>query len=263
MKIESKLIAVTALLLSGCVATDVGNPDDGEFAATVDFVGYEANAEPMPTGLTLASGVEIDRVVVGFDRFKLRDAEDCEGDSEIDVETFVVSELLEGSDYPELPRIVRDVRQFCRFELEVKKVRAQDQPDGAPDDILDRAVWIEGRLPDGTPFTLETREDDKLRLEPTAGDFFELPDGESRLFLAFDLNTWFNGLSFDDVGEEGEDEPIEDGVLRIDKEVDEDWTKEFRDNLVDSVRLFRDLDGDGVLDPEERESSLAVGTSGQ
>jgi hypothetical protein len=265
MKIESKLITVTALLLSGCVATDVGNPDDGEFAATVDFVGYEANgganAEPMPTGLTLASGVEIDRVVVGFDRFKLRDAEDCEGDSEIDVERYVVSELLEGSDYPELPRIVRDVRQFCRFELEVKKVSALDQPDGAPDEIVDRAVWIEGRLPDGTPFTIETREDDKLRLEPTRGEFFELPDGESRLFLAFDLNTWFDGLSFDDVGEEEEDEPVEDGVLRIDAGVDEDWTKQFRENLVNSARLFRDLDDDGQLDAEEEAESLAVGTS--
>lgn len=266
MKIESTLIVLAPLLLGGCVATDVGNPDDGEFAATVDFVGYEEetapeSSEPKVTGLTLASGVEIDRVVIGFDRFKLRDARQCEGDNEIDIEMFVVSELLEGSDYPELPRIVRDVRRFCRFELEVKKVSALDQPDGAPDDIVDRAVWIEGSLADGTPFTVETREDDKLRLEPAEGEFFELPDGESRLFLAFDMSTWFTDLSFDDVGEEEEEDPFEDGVLRIDADVDEDWTKRFRENLVNSARLFRDLNDDGQLDAEERAESLAVGTS--
>jgi hypothetical protein len=246
------LPGLLAVLLTGCVATDVGNPDDGEFATTVDFVGYD---EAAPNALTLASGVELDRVIMGFDRFNLRDAENCAGDSTIDVETFVVSELLEGADYPELPRIVRDVRRFCRFELEVKKVIALNRPEGAPEEIEGRAVWIEGRLADGTPFTLSTHEDDALRLEPTAGDFFELPDGESHLFLAFAMNGWFSGLDFEQF------EPGADGVIHIDAEVDESWTKAFRANLRESARLFRDLDGDGELDPEEQADSLAVGAS--
>lgn len=275
MKIDAKMLGLAALVLSGCVATDVGNPDDGEFGTTFDFVGYDddssatmetnanPNSNPMVTGLTLNSGIEIDRVVFGFNRFKLRDAQNCEGDNEIDVEMFVVSELLEGTDYPELPRIVRDVNQFCRFELQIKTITANDQPDGAPDDILGRAMFIEGRYADGTPFTIETREDDQLRLAPSSDDFFELPDEESRLFLAFDMNSWFDGLDLNQFRmEEGEME-LEDDPVFIDKDLDEDWTKAFRENVSDSARLFRDLDDDGTLDPAERENSLAVGTSGQ
>jgi len=193
-------------------------------------------------------------VLFGFDRFKLRDAATCDGDNVIDVEATVVSDLLRDEHYPELPTIAREVRRFCRFELRIKRVPVDDVPAGAPQEIGDRAIWLTGRLADGTPFELETVEDDNTKLEAVDG-FFALPEKESRLFLAFLWDGWFENLSFDAFTAD------EDGVLRVDKGDDEEWVKKFRGNVKHSARLFRDLDDDGVLDDAEMEDSLAVGSS--
>ncbi len=239
-----------ALAAASCVATDVGNPDDGDFRTTLDFAAYEGSSA---SALTLSNGVEIDRALFGFDRFELRTTSDCEDENEVEERGVVVSELLSGEDYPELPSFVRNVSSFCRLELRIAKVEADEAPSGIPNEITDRSIRLEGSLPDGTPFELETTDEAELRLDPTTGDSFELEGTDARLFLAFDMNTWFVGIDLDTLQADA------DGVVRIGPGTPAG--ERFLQNVSDSARLFPDGDGNGVLDADETDDSLAVGVS--
>lgn len=217
-----------ALLLAGSCGTETGNP-------VVDVQFALQRAEVPALTLTAA--------FVSVERVRLRNAADCNGGAEFELDTPLALDLLAGQAPPELQQIEVVGGAYCRFEFSWH-VASEPLP-GAPALLEGKSIAFEGLSPAGTPFVLRSERSDDLRLDALDEAGFPISEATHALFVAFQEEVLFLDLDVD----AGTVDP--DGIIRIEPGSNEDLLEVFEQNLDAALRLFDDDNDNGALDADE------------
>lgn len=241
---DPKVPMLVLMSLPLSCGTDVGNPvvdmkfsiyDSGS-SATFD----KGIAHIAPPGLL------IDKAWVAVERIRLRDATNCEGNSRDEFEGPFVVDMLSTDSNPSLSGLELNSSTYCRLEFRWKKL-VENEVLGAPPELTGASVLLEGERADGIRFILKSDKGNELRLD-ARNDTFTIDELSSSLFVAFDVQDLFDGVNMDAA-------EVVDGSIRIQNNSNETLLRVFESNLDEMAKLFDDDDGDGELDPEERDST--------
>lgn len=239
------ILLILLTLLCGCVGTEVGNPEDTKTSnVSVEFSGYDSQQRG---ALTLASGVEIDEAWLVFDELRLREAANCDGGQEVDVDRAFAVELISGRELPALDGFARPATRYCRLELRFAESDIDALPSEAPAELDGLSILVRGSY-DGTPFVVRDDFSDRFRLDGS----FTLSEEREPLLVAFALDRWLNASDFEAAAGDSE--------IVIDDSNNSDLLDLFRDRVRQSAGLFRDSNEDGELQDDEFEE-LADGDS--
>ena len=249
-------IAVGAGPTTGCVGTDVGNPENGRQQTDVqetEQVDVEVRMEglqnvPSPGALQLADGTRIEEVWIGLEEFALRSQGSCDAPGEPAGDNRLVAELL-GSDSKPVATIPdREVGDYCGLDVALTPVSAGEVPESAPETLAGHSLLVGGERADGTAFELRADLEERLSLSEH-GDSFTLGPKGRQFLLSFAIEEWIDEGELEKI--DGED-PI---VVTAEDHVD--VYEEFEKAFEETALLLRDNDGDGVSNPSERGSILA------
>ncbi|HWA78598.1 MAG TPA: hypothetical protein VG937_39960 [Polyangiaceae bacterium] len=228
-----------ASLAMGCAGgTETGNPS---FTSALSYTGYSSK----PEDIALQDGGRVASVQSAWfelDRVSVLASGACGSDAP---PAFVVPALGLGDHAAgnhNSTAYQAEPGSFCA--VEVPFVRVSD-PAGAPAELAGRALLLTGKLADGTPFSIESDKASVVRLEAETGSF-ALAQGEGELLIAFDFANWLGSVDFA-LAERGA------GGVVISSASNPTLLEAFEASLGPGIHLFRDRDGDGMLDaaPEE------------
>jgi hypothetical protein len=111
---------------------------------------------------------------------------------------------------------------------------------GAPSELTGHSLMLAGQLEDGRAFELLSRWSDVLVLRAQQG--FQLDAAQPDVLIGFDLAHWLDGLDWNAA-------QIDDsGKIVVDDTHNTELLSAFEQRLPGGVALFRDSDGDGMLD---------------
>jgi len=238
--------APALMLIAACSVTETGNPP---FAAQMALTAETTAPERYSLGPG-GTDVIVDQVWVGVGDLRFVRAAVCDapGATEIDVPAPGNLELVSE---PTLVPFDIAGDDYCRVRVPLERAQAP-LPAGAPAELEDHSIVVTGSRADGTPFLIATRINREADVR-SRGAPFPLSEARRSVLLAFDVATWLGGvdLASADVSADGRvivDDANNDALLDL-----------FEDNVGVALRLFRDGDGDGQLDPEDRAELLAEG----
>lgn len=241
---------IAGLLGTACsdgptAGTDVGN---GRSAIQVDARGYGL---PVASGesMVLESGERIDRLFVAVEGIRLEPGTSCEsgGGGEIDVEGPLVADLLAQGFTGGPVRFDADSGMFCELRFTFHAL-SDPGPSGLPPELAGLSIVVEGERADGSVFRIASDRGDELRLE-AKDEAFTLADPEEPLFLAFDLSSWIAAVDLSSLGP---------GPVEVSDDVNQDRLASFEEAVEISVRLFEDIDKDGVLSSGEASDGASL-----
>lgn len=223
------------LTLIGCTAgpmspeppsvVEVGNPERTLGVAT--YVAPDLPSVPP----------EIDTAWAALHETELILDEAFAGENELEWETpDLIADLALGP--VELPFASPDAGYN---RVEVRPRTGRSRPPGAPAELEDASVVIDGLRSDGVPFRILSDTEEEIVLTGA----FQLGGDHSALALGFDLGTWFDGIDLDGAVVGG------DGTIAISRDDNRDLLDRFEQNLAASVALVDDSNGDGFVDDDE------------
>lgn len=235
--------AFAAVAAVGCAGgTETGNPP---FTSTLSYTGY--SSRPSEVGLREGGSVAtVESAWFTLDRISVRQAGSCETDA---TPAFSVQALGSGDHaagrHNSTPYEARP-GSFCG--VNVPFVRVSESPE-VPAELSGHAVWLAGKLADGTPFTIVSDLAPVVTLKsgPAA---FALAEDSGNLLLAFDFATWLAGFSFAGAERSANAIVISDASNLA-------LLHGFEAAIAPGIHLFRDRDGDGVLDADPEELAHA------
>jgi len=244
MKVASVWILAIAFVTS-CAGTDVGNG-----VVDIDFAIYNSgtsSAESQRVSQAAPVGIEITNAWVAVERIRFRDAANCSGSSEAEFAGPFAVDMLSVGIPNSLDRLQVPFIDYCRFEFRWDVVSDAELAN-IPAELVGASILIEGTRDDGKQFVVRSKRSDELRLN-ARDDVFSVAETTSALFVAFDVQTLFDGVDLDNatVGSNGR--------IRIENGNNDDLLSVFDDNLAIAVKLFDDNDGDKQLDPDERDDT--------
>ncbi len=127
---------------------------------------------------------------------------------------------------------------FCSLQLPFARVPS-DAAD-APVDLRGHAIVLAGELADGTPFSIESDLAQVVRLQAAASGF-DISRERANTLIAFDFAAWLKDLDLANASREG-------GRIIVSETSNITLLRAFEAQLASGVALYRDTDGDGVLD---------------
>lgn len=246
MKRLISICIVACVALTGCVGTDVGNPQEGTSEVQLDAKGYQA-AES--NALTLPSGLRIDSAWISMSQFEFRSGNGCETPSDVFDQPLLV-DVISNETVTPLPMFELPAGDYCRLDAGFIPWDA-DVPEGAPDAIQGNSILVTGARSDGTEFVVRSDMDASLRLD-AQDDSFALTDGPEALIIGFAFDEWFNENTLDAIDAGGQE-------IVIDTNSNPAIYGQFNAALRRSSGLFRDDNADGALGMSERGRALARG----
>lgn len=168
---------------------------------------------------------------------------------------FVV-DLLQNTTLPGTEPVTVPAGDYCEIDLTFDALSAEELPPGlSPEDpIVGNALWIQGSRSDGKIFTVLLKQDDRFKLEASAPQGIPIfgDRGTATFFISFDLQAWFAGVDL------AQAEVAPNGNILIDGTSNAALHALIVENVIRSARLYRDLDGDGVLNPDEIDAGLVL-----
>lgn len=234
----------TTIFLTGCVVTDVGNPQDNveeDEATIVDFQAYESS---IPNALVLDSGIEVTNAWIVIDE---AEAETCEIEGteqiEVDYEGPIAVDLISGESFPRGLNLSGAMR-FCELQIKVDST-TETLPPQAPPELVGQSILVRAERADGVTVEILQNFELELRLRGEV----EI-QSMRRLIVGFAANEWF---STDLVNAEAED-----GVLRVDDDTNVELGEEFQERFRRSSGLFEDEDRDGEFDDDEEDEIAEI-----
>ena len=234
------LVACTACGPQG--GTDVGNGA----TVTLQLEAYEDTALTQSQSITTAAGERIDAIWVAVDRLRFVPATNCdEAETEIDIEGPLVADLVGSGVLGGPPMFAVVGESFCELRLGFRELEAEVAPPGSPPDLVGSSIRVVGERADGAAFEVSSKLNERIELEASDDGAFSLTVGDNPLFIAFEVGSWMNALALDGLGP---------GPLVIDESQNSDRLDAFENAVTESIRLLRDGDEDGELDPDEIEA---------
>ncbi len=225
------------LLVLGATActsgVETGNPLRGELS----YTGY--SSEPAKYGV--ASGGEVLSVKnawFALETVQVSAMGDCglDDDAHFTVEGLGVGDHAAGRH--NFTSFSASSARYCQMTLPFASVSTNSA--SAPVELQGHAVLLKGELADGTPFSIVSDQVPELTLQANAGGF-ELTPEESDAVVGFDFATWLGGIDWSAA-------TVQDGAIALAPDSNAELLALFESNLAPGVALFRDRDGDGVLD---------------
>lgn len=253
-RLDPTTAAATLLLLllcapSGCVGTDVGNPQDGSTSVQVDYVAFD---ESHPQALSLGSDVELEEAWFSFSTVALYRGADCARAETEDGGGYRVVNLLDVENRRG-PLLRLKKQDYCRVDAVLAPAPRQALPASAPREMIDHSILLRGTWKGRTPFVLRLESEHVFELLSTT-DAFGLEPRRNSLFIALAVNGWLRQIPFD--------EQPEGELLEIDVERHPEWVDAFEYDLKRSARLFRDGNHDARLSAQESWDVLASSAQG-
>ena len=230
-----KRLLLLPLFLS--CGTETGNP-----VISLQFLLDESQAQA-PATITLAQ--------ISAKQLELRNAIDCNGKAEVELQGPFVLDLLAPEPPQNLQNITLKGGAYCRFEFEWNA--SQEPIAGASPELTGKAIVVGGTLLDQTPFIIRSERNGQVRLENDAGSF-PIDQATNALFVAFRADALLANLDFTTAT------PDANGVLRIESGVNDDLLDQFEANLEQALRLFDDDNGDDQLEADEAQDEDILAT---
>lgn len=220
--------ALAVVSVTGCIATDVGNPQDSK--VTVDF--------ELTSSLRDATIEE-----VWWSVHELELVGDSAGCAERDVTPMskpaAISFLARGEATGESLYLDVPSGEYCTFTL----ILAPNETAAARQPALDGlSYYVRGRRSDGTPF--EIADARPLRLDFSRGGSFGLVADLERFFVTFDANTVLAGDLLEDAEKR-------DGAIEISEVSNTRLWSKLESRVTDAVAISLDANRNGTLDDEE------------
>lgn len=159
---------------------------------------------------------------------------------------FVV-DLVNHTTSPEIPPVAEPASGFCGIDAPLAVV-------AAPAELAGRSLYFEGKRSDGAVFVLYAAVQAKLRMRRHADVIWTASDTPAVLW-AFRPRRWLSRAALDAASTT----PWDDGAEAVVIDADQHplLLAAIRHRLAGKSTLFRDLNSNGKLDPEDR--NLIVG----
>lgn len=223
-------------LCLGCAGTETGNPSVvAQIALTAHSSDHGRVAIRAAEG-----GLTLQRAWLSLGALSLLEGSDCSAETR----RFTAA-ALGAADHAE-PRaalLALDAEDGEYCGLAVPFAPSMEVPPGAPAELGELSVLLEGNLPDGAAFSLASAASREV-LVRVAAPGFALDSQRSALLLGFDVATWLRDPSLVDASREL------DGSVRIDAMRNVTLLRGFEAALAPGIELYRDRDADAVLDPQ-------------
>lgn len=246
MKRTLTALCLMVATLTACAVTDVGNPQDEEFEATVAFalLNNEGNADTTP--------YRIDGAWFVFERIRLIESNDCTNDAAVDLDGPVVVSLDNTKPIWETPSFTQKRGDFCRVGMLLNPT-LDDVPAGAPETLKQRSIVIKGtRTSDETPFEIRATLDDKLKIDALMQAFALDGKPKQKVFVILDPSTWLNATEL-------ESAQADNGLIEISNASNETLFTGFKAALEQNIQLVVDENDDGKPNPEELKNPVGDG----
>lgn len=245
MKLRVVLASFVLLPWSpGCVGTETGNP-----TVTAEFALNTHSSAPNLVSLRDGDApLVVQEVWLSLGAIALREGTNCADATEL-----FSSAPLGAADHAHPDSALTD------FELPAGNygcmsaalVVAQGTlPEAAPAELAGRSMLIRAVLDGTTPVTVTTDAEIQVPIAALAGSF-SLRSDQTSFFLGFDVAKWLAPLDL------AEAEFEADGSVRISSSENKPLYEKFVINVPSGLELYRDVDGDGMLD--EAPELLGIG----
>lgn len=224
-------------LLAGCTGgTETGNPS---ITGQLSYTGVSS----APTEIGVREGGDVATVRAAWfslDRVTVSAAGECgiSGDDEFVVDALGIGDHAAGIHNVTAFEAVAGA--FCSVEVPFVAVPADEE--AAPVELRGHVVVLAGELADGTPFVIQSDEPALVRLQ-AAGRGFELSSNAADALIAFDFATWLADVDLASAS-------VEAGQVALSETSNTALLREVEARLAKGVALYRDSDGDGVIDGE-------------
>lgn len=238
-----------APLLFACNVTETGNPP---FAGQMALLATSSDAPRISIGGG-GSEVTIEEAWVVVDDIRFQSQPLCDTGTEVRV---VVSAPgpIDLALSPTVIPFMLPSDEYCRARFPLARATAP-LPAGAPPTLEDRSIVVIGtRVSDGAAFEARLRETPSLDVR-SRGAPFRLDAALRALVVAFDAARWFEGVSLAGATTEP------GGGIVIEQGTNDAIADALEANVERSFRMFRDLDEEGDLDPEDESELVAEGGS--
>ena len=233
LRIAPLLLTLGALACEG--GTETGNPP---FDAKLSYAAYSTRPEAVEIGSASAQfDVAALWLTVSDVRFIVSGT--C---SDAHPETRSAPGL--GTDNravgdPKTTRFTMYPGRYCGLDVPFEPAGAS-LPVSAPAELSGHALMIEGTLASGTVVSI-LGDAPPVALS-AAGSDFAMQESEPNILVAFDVAKWFDGLDFSSAVQDG-------STVHVTKEQNAALFGQFQSRVAAGVQLFRDVDGDGRVDP--------------
>ncbi|HKU42582.1 MAG TPA: hypothetical protein VJR89_30700 [Polyangiales bacterium] len=230
----------------GCAGTETGNPS---FDGTLGYDAY--SSQPAQVALQAAqsdAAVVVDAawLVLGDVRFDGPSGCAETVTAHVDVPGLGAGDHA-GTQAPASHAEFTSGR-YCRVHLPLQP--PAQPPAGAPAQLAGHSMLITGKQR-GEAFRIASALTTPVTLQASDAAGFELDDAQAGVLLGFDVSVWLEDLRWADAPRD------ESGTRVIDANAPE-LLRAFEAHVAEGVKLFRDRDGDGLLDVERQELAHAA-----
>jgi hypothetical protein len=236
-----------APLLIACNVTETGNPP---FAGQMALLATSSDDARVSIGGG-GSEVTIEEAWIVIDDIRLQSQILCDSGTEIRV-VVTAPGAVDLALSPTIVPFMLPSDDYCRARFPLARAVAP-LPAGAPPTLVDHSVVVIGtRVSDGAAFEARLRETPELDVR-SRGAPFRLDAALRALVVAFDAARWFEGVSLAGATTEP------GGNIVIEQGTNDAIADALEANVERSFRMFRDLDEEGDLDPEDESELVAEG----
>jgi len=229
------LSLLLGLALAGCAGgTETGNPS---LTGQLSYSGV--SSDPAAIGVRRGGGVAtVKNAWFALDQVTVSSAGDCgvKGGSGFSVSALGIGDHAAG--VHNATDFEATAGAFCSVDLPFVPVAIDDTK--APAELRGHGIVVAGELADGTPFLVESDQAPLVRLQGAANGF-ELSAAAPNALLAFDFATWLADVDWAAASVDG-------GRISVSEGSNSELLRKFEGQLAAGVALYRDSDGDGVLD---------------
>lgn len=224
------------LLCLGCAGTETGNPS---IAAQIALTAH--SSDPGRVAIRAAEGgLTLQRAWLSLGALSLVEGPDCSAEARR-----FTAPALGAADHaeprPALLALEAEAGEYCG--LAVPFAPTTEMPPGAPAELGELSILLEGTLLDGSAFSLGSAARREVLVQSTPPGF-ALDGVRSALLVGFDVATWLRSPNIADAEREL------DGSVRIDAAHNPALLQSFEAALAPGIELYRDRDADAVLDPQ-------------
>lgn len=131
---------------------------------------------------------------------------------------------------------------FCSVDLPFLRAPMSTGAGSLPAELSGQSLLLVGKLADGTPFTIASSATPVLNLS-AVGSGFALSAEQTDLVLAFDFAAWLEAVDFAAA-------ELTRGQIVISADSNSQLLAPLEAKLAAGVALYRDRDGDGLIDPD-------------
>jgi hypothetical protein len=225
-------------LLAGCAGgTETGNPP---LEGKLSYAAY--STEPAAVGVrSTGSTTTVEAVWLDLGDVRFNPGTECDGSEPGAVVAPGIGVGDHASGKPVSTRFSPEPGAYCAVSLALK--RSGPPPVDAPPELAGASVLLLGVFEPGTPFSIRSELEGSVVLLPAAAGGFSLSQGSAAALLGFDVAAWLAGLDFAAAN-------VTSGSIAVDSSTNTALLEHFEQNLKAGVTLFRDAEGDGVLDQD-------------